>query len=314
MRILVTGANGFIGKYLCGVLSKSNSNIIGAVRFMKSQSDVDNINYISVGDISLSPNWKDRLVDCDCVIHCAGMAHISNESKKKSLEIYRLINVESTKILAEQCVSAGVKRLIFLSSIGVLGVDTNNRKPFVYFDIPKPIDNYSISKFEAEQALFKISKNSGLELVVIRSPLVYGASAPGNLARLIKFIKLGVPLPFGNLKNKRSMIGIDNLVDLIIKCIGHPDAAGKTFLVSDDDDLSTSDFINLISTSMRCKSRLFSVPIFLIKILGYISGKKKEINKLIGSLQIDINYTKEVLNWKPLLNAKEGIKRMVKSK
>ena len=314
MKILITGANGFIGKSLCKALSKLYSNITGTVRFIQSPSCVDDINYISVGDISLNPNWKDALVDCDYVIHCAARAHITSESNKKSLETYRLINVKSTKILAEKCVSAGVKRLIFLSSIGVLGVDTNNRKPFIYSDDPNPIDNYSISKFEAVQELFKISKNSGLEIVVIRSPLVYGASPPGNLARLIKFINFGMPLPFRKLTNKRSMIGIDNLVDLIVKCILHPDAANKTFLVSDDNDLSTPDLIRLISTSMRCKSRLFYAPIFLIKFLGYIFRKKKEIYKLIGSLQVDINHTKKVLNWRPPLSVKEGINRMVQGK
>jgi nucleoside-diphosphate-sugar epimerase len=314
MRILVTGAYGFIGKSLCRALSRYYTNVTGAVRFIQSSYHYDKINYVSVGDIALNPNWKNILTDCDCVIHCSARTHIFNETKKNSLETYRLTNVKTTRILAEECVSAGVKRLIFLSSIGVLGVDTNNRKPFLYSDDPNPIENYAISKFEAEKALFKISKNSSLETVIIRSPLVYGPSAPGNLESLIRFINSGAPLPFGRLTNERSFIGIDNLVDLIIRCIEHPDAAGKTFLVSDGEDLSIRKFIKLIASSMGRKTYLFPVPLFFLKILGFIFGKQREINKLARSLRIDSNFTKETLSWTPSIDVEEGIKRMFQSK
>lgn len=310
MRILVTGANGFIGKSLCKTLAKYYTNVSGAVRFIHSSHRVKNINYISVGDIGSNPNWKKALNNCDCVIHCAGKAHVVNEPKKNSLESYRLINLYSTKRLAEQCVSAGVKRLIFLSSIGVLGLNTNHRKPFLFSDDPNPMDNYAISKFEAEKELFKISQRTGLETVVIRSPLVYGPAAPGNLARLIKIISYGAPLPFGKLNNKRSIIGIDNLVDLIIKCIDHPDAPGKTFLVSDDEDLSTTMLVKLIASSMGQKITLFSVPLFFLKILGFIIGKHKDIDKITSSLRVDISFTKRKLSWVPPISVKEGIKKI----
>lgn len=314
MRILVTGAYGFIGRSLCRALAKSFTKVTGAVRFIQPASNYDKINYVSVGDISLNPNWKNILTNFDCVIHCAGKVHVFNESKKFFLETYRLINFKSTKTLAEECVIAGVKRLIFLSSIGVLGVDTNNREPFLYSDYPNPIENYAISKFEAEKVLFKISKNSGLETVIIRSPLVYGPSTQGNLTRLIKLINTGVPLPFGKLTNERSFIGIDNLVDLIIRCVEHPDAAGKTFLVSDGEDLSIRKFTKLLASAMGRRIYLFPVPLFFLKILGFIFGKQKEIDRLAGSLKIDSNFTNETLNWSPPISVEEGIKRIFYSK
>jgi len=313
-KILVTGASGFIGASLCKALLKSNKSVCGIVRSLSSSSINSEIEYVSVGDISPKTNWNDILVGTDCVIHCAGRAHITNETKADTLEFYRTINSKSTKQLAEQAAKVGVRRIIFLSSIGVHGLETNNRNPFLYSDQPNPIENYAISKYEAEQLLLQISSNTGLEVVIVRSPLVYGQSAPGNLNRLIKLMDLGLPLPFGGIKNKRSFIGIDNLVNLLIHCIDHQDANGKTFLASDGEDLSTPDLLNYIASSMGRTARLFSIPLFLLKFLGYIFGKQKEINRLIGSLRVDNNYTRETLSWTPPLSVKEGIRRMVQDK
>ena len=311
-KVFVTGASGFIGQSVCRALASLKYSVCGAIRHKNSLSNVIDIDYAVTGDITSKVNWKDLLAGYNCVIHCAGKAHITNNSENNSLETYRLINLESTKFLADQCNAAGVKRLIFLSSIGVLGADTNNRKPFLYSDNPNPIDNYAISKYEAEKALFQISRNTGLEIVIIRAPLVYGSDAPGNLSRLIKLISYGVPLPFGAINNKRSFIGIDNLVDALVRCIDHPEVAGKIFLVSDDEDLSTPELIKRMRVAMQRSLNLFPVPILFLKFFSSLMGFQKEMNKLTDSLQVDISYTKKILNWSPVLTVQEGITKMIR--
>lgn len=324
-KILITGASGFIGKTLCKSLSISNRFVRGAVRSMNFNLANTDVEYVSVGDINAKTNWKDFLVGIDYVIHCAGRVHIMNETKKNALKIYRSINVNATKQLAEQSAAAGVKKLIYLSSIKVNGENThnnsnlrdiNNKNKYIFKhnDNSNPGDPYSISKFEAEEVLWELSSKTGLEVTVLRLPLVYGHGVKGNLARLIKLIKSNIPLPLSLVKNHRSMIGIDNLVDLLIRCIDHPDASGKTFLVSDGDDLSTPDFIKQIANSIGCKALLFPVPIFLLKFLGRILGKEKEINRLVGSLKIDSSYVQKVLNWTPPVSVEEGIRRMTHNK
>ena len=315
-KICVTGANGFIGKSICKILSESGNIVRGFVRNFEPSLNSDNTEYISVGDISSKINWKDRLINFDYIIHCAGIAHMRDNNDKKN--IYSLVNFEATKHLAEQAARANVKRLVFLSTIKVNGENTgidqkdNRSKIFKHTDLASPKDLYAISKFKAEKVLWEISEKTGLEIVVLRLPLVYGQGAKGNLMRLIKLIKIGVPLPFALIKNQRSMIGIDNLIDLLIKCIENPEAAGKTFLVSDGQDISTPDLINSISLSIGRPSRLIPVPISLLQIVGKLFKRQNEIEKLIGSLQIDSSYVREILNWTPKINIKEGIKRMVK--
>ena len=316
-KIFVTGANGFVGKSLCNTLASNNRFFCGAVRDTKLYSThlkSNNIKYVSVGNINSKTRWKDVLSGYDCVIHCAGRAHILNEDRNMSSESYRLINIEGTKRLAEQSATAGIKRLVFLSSIGVNGSQTSNTKPFSIFDHPQPSDEYTISKYKTEKVLSEISSKTGLEIVILRIPLVYGYGAKGNFARLLKLVHTGIPLPFGSIKNKRSFIGVDNLVDIIICCADNPKAAGKTFLVSDGEDVSTVDIIRHISFAMQKSSHVFPFPIPLLKLIGFIFGRHKEIKQILGSLQIDIKYTCDTLNWKPPLSIMEGIKRMIQNK
>ena len=313
-KILVTGASGFIGKSLCETLSKSGRSVLGVVRNLNSILINKNIKYISVGDIAFKKNWKDFLVDVDVIIHCAGRAHEMND--KKNLDTYKLINLNGTKYLAEQAVEAGVKRLVFLSSVKVNGetTDQNTKQKLSHKDTPNPNDYYAISKLEAEKALWDISLRTGLEVVVVRLPLVYGYGVKGNLARLIKLVKLGIPLPLSLVKNQRSMIGIESTIDLLIRCIDYSKASGKTFLASDDEDLSTPDIIKLIALSMGRNPNLFPLPIFMLKFLGSVFGRREEINRLVGSLRIDNSYTKETLDWTPSTSVEEGIRRMVQGK
>mgnify|MGYP001250200062 CR=1 FL=1 len=323
-KVLVTGASGFIGQALSQSLLNSGKSIRGTFRFKKLISKNIKAEYVPVGDINNKTNWKNALVDIDCVIHCAGRTHIMNEEKNSEiLKIYRSTNVDGTKQLAKQAAEAGVKKIIFLSSVKVIGERTEHRcdnlssnKQYIFShkDDPNPQDPYSVSKLEAEKILWEISYKTGLEVVVVRLPLVYGHGVKGNLSRLMKLIKFGLPLPFNLVNNTRSLIGIDNLVDLLIRCIDCPKAVGKTFLVSDGEDLSTPKLIYHIASSMKQKVYLFSVPIFLLKFIGFIFGKQKEIDRLAGSLKIDNSYTKEILDWTPPISTEEGIRRMVQGK
>ena len=324
-KICVTGANGFIGKSICRSLIKWGIFVRGTVRSQNLTSKTSNYECVSVGDISNNTNWSEAIFGCECIIHSAGIAHKINELDGENSQIYQKVNVDATKKLANQAVAAGVKRLIFLSSIKVNGESTEKffqtqvlkneyKKVFSHDDILAPEDNYAASKLEAEKVLWDISAKTGLEIVILRLPLVYGPGVKGNLAKLLNIIRLGIPLPLGGIKNKRSLIGIDNLIDLIYRCIEHPDANGKTFLVSDGEDVSTPDLLRHISSSMEKPSYLFSVPVFLLKFISYIFGKQNEMNRLTSSLQVDSRFTREILDWKPRVSLRDGIKNMVKDR
>ena len=322
-KILITGASGMIGQSLIKSLLDLNRSVRGTIRSSNSFFSDIKTEYISTGDIDHKTNWKESLADINCIIHCAGRVHNMKVKKKQyDQKIYHSVNVDGTKQLAEQAAEAKIKRFIFLSSIKVNGENTNtndkslNKKKilFSHKDLTNPEGYYAKSKLAAEKALWEISSRTGLEVVIVRLPLVYGHGAKGNLARLIKLVRLGIPLPLGLIKNQRSMIGIDNLVDLLIRCIDHPEASGKTFLASDGEDLSTPELIKLIASSMGKKAYLFPSPIFILKSLGSFFGKREEMNRLIGSLRIDNSYTKEILNWTPSVSVEEGIRRMVQGK
>jgi nucleoside-diphosphate-sugar epimerase len=312
-KICITGVSGFIGQNLYNKFIKLNRTVVGTVRNFDHLSGNNNFKYISVGNIGPETNWHNALEEVDCVVHCAGKAHSMNENKNQ--EIYRLVNTEGTRRLAEYAVKAGVKRFVFLSSIKVNGEKTDNiESKFSNNNLPNPQDAYSISKLEAEKILRDISAKTDLEVVIVRLPLVYGYGAKGNLKSLIQLVNFGIPLPFSLINNRRSLIGIDNLIDLLISCIDHPEAKGKTFLVSDDEDLSTPDLINYIASAMGRSARLFPLPIPLLKFLGFCIGRSNQINRLIESLQSDIEQTRKTLNWSPPVSVQEGIRRMVQGK
>jgi len=316
MKIYLTGSTGFIGTHLTLKLLKLSYHVLAPIRNFKfSQKNLHkNLKLLNFENTEKTTDYFENLGQIDCLIHCAARNHVMKEKNKDPLNAYRETNVEKTKKLAEAAAEHGIKRFIFLSSVKVNGEKTYGSNYFNYNDTPEPQDFYAISKFEAEKALREVSFRTGLEVTVIRLPLVYGYGVKGNLKRLIKLVRLGIPLPLSLIENQRSMIGIDNLIDLLIKCIGHPNAAGKTFLVSDGKDLSTPNLINQISTAMGSSSRLFPFPIFLLKFLFKIFGKKKEIDRLTGSLKIDSDHIKKVLNWTPPVNVTEGIRRMVQGK
>lgn len=328
MRSLVaaTGATGFVGRAVVCKLASRAFNVRAVVRTVNTSSSlaVNNITHTVVGDIDSHTDWSAALIGVDCVIHCAARTHVMHDTEADVFAAYRSVNVAGTRRLAEQAAAAGVGRLVFLSSLKVNGETTDGlARPFgsswavcpsdgagAHNDAP-PEDPYGISKWEAEQALWEVSAKTGLEVVVVRSPLVYGPGVKGNLARLLKLVRSGVPLPLGAVRNKRSLIGLDNLVDLLIRCVDHPAAAGQTFLVSDGEDLSTPDLLRHMAAAMGRSARLFTVPVSLLRLAGSALGKRAEIDRLVGSLQVDSSYTRQVLGWAPPVSVQEGIRRMV---
>jgi nucleoside-diphosphate-sugar epimerase len=311
--VVVTGASGFVGSSLSTSLAASGFRVRAAVRAGTPAElpGCSGVERAILGDISASTGWSSLLTNVDCVVHCAALAHIMHETAGEALAAYRAVNVDGSRRLAEQAAAAGVRRLVYLSSIKVNGEKTAHGAPFLCSDTPAPQDAYGVSKWEAEQALWEVSAKTGLEVVVVRPPLVYGPGVKGNLARLLKLVRLGLPLPFSAVQNKRSLIGLDNLVDLLIRCVDHPAAAGQTFLVSDGEDLSTPDLLRHMAAAMNRSPRLFPVPVSLLRLAGGAFGKRAEIDRLVGSLQIDSSHTRRVLGWTPPVSVEEGVRRMV---
>jgi len=309
--VCVTGASGFVGDALCGEFHARGFGVRGAVRSLHSSISASGVQPVSVGNLDAATDWSSALAGVECVIHCAARAHVMHETEADALAAYRSVNVEGSRRLAEQAVASGVRRLVYLSSVKVNGEQTAFGAPFLFSDAPAPEDPYGVSKWEAEQALWAVAANTGLEVVVVRPPLVYGPGAKGNLARLLKLVRSGVPLPLGAVQNQRSLIGLDNLVDLLIRCVYHPAAAGQTLLVSDGEDVSTPDLLRHMAAGLGRSARLLPVPVPLLRLAGRALGKQAEMDRLVGSLQIDCRHTRELLEWTLPVSVAEGIRRMV---
>lgn len=308
-NILVTGAGGFIGNALIHHLQKASANNVIGI-FRQNQTELPKaIQQIIIQNLTPETDWHEALHEIDCIIHLAGRAHILQEATTKPLEEFRKTNTETTVQLAQQAAKNNVKRLIFISSIGVNG--NKNKQSFSVQSIENPVDDYAKSKYEAEIKLKAIAKKTNLEIVIIRPPLVYGADAPGNFKRLLNLIDKGYYLPLASTKNKRSFVALENLIDLISICISHPRAKNQLFLVSDDSDLSTAEFIRLIAISMEKPVRLFSIPARLLELIVLITRKKKIANSLLSSLTLDITHTKETLGWLPPISMDRAMRLAV---
>lgn len=310
--ILVTGASGFLGSRLCKALSYSNVHFRGVTSQNNIRSDPKLGKLFKIPAFHKKIDWSAALAEIDCIIHCAAKAHVVDKRNDNSLELFRAVNVGVSQQLAEQAASSGVRRFIYLSSIGVLGNNTDDRDPFCESDLPNPVGNYATSKWEAEKVLQEIAAKTGLELVIIRPPLIYGPNPKGSMKKLLTLVRLNLPLPLGALKNKRSFIGIDNLVDLLIHCTKHPKAEGQTFLVSDGNDLSTKELIIHITNVLDTNPYLFNIPTWMLHALGAVAGKREEIKRLTSSLQINNDHVCECLNWNPPLTVLDGIHCMAK--
>jgi nucleoside-diphosphate-sugar epimerase len=307
--ILVTGASGFIGRNLCVFLKGKRYFVRGAVR--SNVRDVSGVSeYIQIGDISELTDWQPVLSGIDVVIHLAGRAHITNNKAAGSLEVFRKVNVLGAKKLAQAAAKAGVKRFIFASSVKVNGEGRNT--PYTEKDLPAPEDAYGISKLEAEDALKEVARETGLEVVILRLPLVYGPGVKANFKNLIKLAGCGLPLPFKSINNKRSLLYVGNLADAIIACVDHPKAAGEAFLVSDGQDIATPDLIKMIASAMGKKANLFSFPLGILELLCKAIGKSQELEKLTGILLVDSSKIKNLLSWNPPFTLEEGIRETVR--
>lgn len=301
--ILVTGANGFIGKAITEHLRSLQADVVGACR--NAENSPREVCSPSLGELS---DWIPILMGKSVVIHTAGRAHIMNDAMIDPMKLFREINTAGTLRLAKQAAKSGVRRFIFLSSIGVNG--THSIKPFNETDTCQPAEPYAVSKLEAEKGLMELSQETKMEVVVIRPPLVYGPSAPGNFGKLSNAVKRGTPLPLGAVtQNRRTLVGLDNLVDLIVTCAYHPAAANQVFLAGDDEDLSTADLLRRMARAFDVTPRLPPVPVALLKAVARAAGKGDMIDRLCGSLQVDISKSREVLGWTPPISVDEGLRR-----
>lgn len=306
MNIVITGANGYIGCHLYReLLTFENKTPIPVMR--KKNEKMENVIFIE--DINRQTQWQQHLSGANVVIHLAARAHRNNEvSHTRSLTVFRETNTLGTLNLARQAADAGVKRFIFISSIGVNGNQTLD-KPFNAIDTPNPAEPYAISKYEAEIELKRFAAQSSMEIVIIRPPLVYGANAPGNFGKLIHTVARGIPLPLGTVNNRRSLVALPNLTNLITTCIDHPAAANQTFLVSDGEDLSTTELLERLGIALGRSARLLPVPQkFLVSSLKLL-GKETLAQRLCGNLQIDMSKTRELLGWNPPISVSEALKQ-----
>lgn len=307
-KILLTGFTGFVGSKLLKNLANKEMVLLG-----RHKPEISTLSFYHY-EFNAQSLYGSAFQGVDVVIHCAARVHMMNDSSSDPLAAFREVNTLGTLNLARQAAAAGVKRFIFLSSVKVNGEGTAEGKAFCYNDTVQPEDAYGISKAEAEAGLKQIAAETGMEVVIIRPPLVYGPGVKANFAAMLKMAEKNLPLPLGAIHNKRSLVALDNLVDLIVTCIDHPKAANQTFLVSDDQDVSTTELLNLMTRAAGKKPWLLPVPMSWLKLAGKLTGKQAVIDRLCGNLQVDISHTKETLGWKPPLTVEEGIARCFAAK
>lgn len=307
--VLVTGANGFIGSALMKRLAVDNRFIgRGAIRFQANTPNPPD-EYLYTPALGKKGDWSEALQGIRFIVHTAArVQHMPNISTDQLME-YRRINVEGTLHLARQAAYAGVKRFVFLSSIKVNGESTNNRPAFTSKDDPAPQDAYGISKLEAEQALWALATEKRMEVVIIRPPLVYGPGVKGNFSLMMNWVRRGLPLPLGSINNRRSLVALDNLVDLIITCLDHPAAANQVFLAGDNEDLSTAELLCRLGNILERPAKLLSIPPGLLMMTAAILGKQDMAQRLLCSLQVDVSKTRELLDWSPLISVDQGLKK-----
>jgi len=310
MKVLVTGASGFVGSAVVHQLSMhTDKHTVAAVR-RKSEGRPQNYQETVVGDLNASTDYSDVFEGVNVVIHAAARVHVMSDDASDPLTEFRKLNVDGTLNLARQAAQAGVKRFIFISSIKVNGERTQS-KPFTPNDVISTNDPYGLSKWEAEQGLFALAEETGMEVIVIRPPLIYGPGVKANFLKMIQWVQKSVPLPLGAVANKRSLIALDNLVSFIIHCIDHPKAANEVFLVSDGEDVSTPELLRKVARASGKQARLIPVPVRLMHFAARLLGLGDIAERLFGSLQVDSSKARDLLGWKPVINMDEQLKKTV---
>ncbi|WBA07874.1 UDP-glucose 4-epimerase family protein [Salinivibrio kushneri] len=315
MSLLLTGSSGFVGQAVVSLATERRLNVREVVRTkagaQRANQRETQTSRFWVDAINGATDWEGAFEGIDCVVHCAARVHHMHETEADALAAYRSINTEGSRHLAQQAAAAGVKRFVFISSIKVNGEATPPNQPFYADDKPNPQDPYGVSKYEAEQVLFDIAQQTGLEVVVIRPPLVYGPGVKANFLTMMKWTKRRIPLPLGAIYNRRSMVYVDNLADLILTCCIHPNAAGHVFLASDNDDVSTTRLLKTVAQAMRRRAYLLPIPAWLLTRMAQLVNKPQLSQRLCGDLQVDIHKTMGQLNWQPRYSVEQGIAKTV---
>lgn len=308
MIVAVTGANGFVGSALVRELGERSYRVRPIVRELAGGKSV------AVGDIGPETDWRRALDGVDIVVHCAARVHVMEEIAADPVAEFERVNAAGTRRLVQCAAEAGVRRIVYVSSIKVNGERTcPNSGPaaFTAFDTPDPQDAYGLSKYHAEQALLDPAITASVETVIVRPPLVYGPGVGGNFSRLIRLVRSGLPLPFAGVNNSRSLVGIGNLIDLLVLCAEHPAAAGQTFLASDGRDLSTAGLIRELAAAMERSPRLFALPLGLLEAAGRFTGRSAQVDRLVESLQVDVSHTRKWLDWSPPCSVEYEMRRTV---
>lgn len=309
-RCLVTGAGGWVGGAVLGRMGESARPAVGAVRRPPVPSEARGGSLVAAPSLDdPAADWRHALAGCDTVLHAAARVHVMHETAADASAAFRAVNVDGTMRLARQAADAGVKRFVFVSSIKVNGECTPVGRAFRADDAPAPVDPYGRSKAEAEEALRTLSSRTGMAVVVVRPPLVHGPGVKGNFLEMLKWLDRGVPLPLAGLDNRRSLVALDTLVDLLALALVHPAAPGQTFLASDDEDLSTPSMLRRLASAMGRRARLFRLPVGVLRGLAAAAGRTAAFDRLAGDLRVDVTHTRRVLGWSPSVSVDEAFAR-----
>lgn len=303
-KIIVTGANGFVGRALCNVLIANGQQVVACAR---NAGSIAGQNFVTLPTINGAIDWQHMLTEARVVVHLAARVHVMQDTAENPLVEFQEINLHGTTNLARQAAAAGVRRFIYVSSIKVNG-EATTVKPFTESDAPAPQDPYALSKWQAEEALREISRETGMEIVIVRPPLVYGPGVKANFLSLLRLVDKALPLPLGNIDNRRSMIYVGNLIDALMQCAIHPAAAGQTYLVSDGEPISIGSLVRMLANSLNRPCRLLPIPLSWLKLVSGLLGKKAVLDRLTESLAIDDSKIRRDLNWQPPFTVEQGLK------
>ncbi len=306
-RILVTGATGFVGRALCVEALARGFGVRGATR--NGDPITRAVESVKVGAVDADTDWTAALRETDVVVHLAARVHVMRDEASDPLAEFRRVNTAGTAHLAQSAAAAGAKRLVYVSSIKVNGEETPDGRCYSELDAPAPQDPYGVSKWEAEQALGRIAQETGLQVTIVRPPLVYGAGVKGNFAQMMRVVARGAPLPFASVRNRRDLLYLGNLVDALLVCATHPAAAGQTFLLCDGEAVATADLLRRLALALGAPNRQFACPPALLKWAAGLAGKSAQIERLLGSLQVDNSKIRRELNWQPPFSLSQGLRK-----